>query len=140
VTEGRRREFSAFSQHHGEIPDPQALSTFESSKLKWEEKFSGLHKQLLDWHRTLLQLRRRIRSADGEASAVLSAKLEVEVDPKENWLVFRRGNLIAFFNFSDERQIVPGYADSNDVLASYPEDLKKSSEMPAHSVVIAERE
>jgi maltooligosyltrehalose trehalohydrolase len=32
---GRRKEFAAFHAHGGEVPDPQATSTFEASRLTW---------------------------------------------------------------------------------------------------------
>ena len=46
VTEGRRAEFSRFEafadpETRTRIPDPQALSTFEESRLRWEEQAHG---------------------------------------------------------------------------------------------------
>lgn len=59
ITEGRRAEFAFFSSFSGTtVPDPQALSTFEASKLKWEELESGEHAQMLAFYRDLLALRR----------------------------------------------------------------------------------
>jgi malto-oligosyltrehalose trehalohydrolase len=47
VREGRRREFAAFSAFSGEqIPDPNALETFERGKLTVEDD-TGLHSRLL---------------------------------------------------------------------------------------------
>jgi len=63
VTEGRRSEFknfSAFSDpeaRHG-IPDPQAESTFQSSKLIWEEINQEPHASVRRLYRALLHLRR----------------------------------------------------------------------------------
>jgi maltooligosyltrehalose trehalohydrolase len=58
VTEGRRREFAGF---HGfkaaDIPDPQADSTFEASKLQWDEIRKPEHGQVLELYRELLALR-----------------------------------------------------------------------------------
>jgi maltooligosyltrehalose trehalohydrolase len=63
VTEGRRREFQAFSAFgdaatRERIPDPQAESTFLASKLRLDEASSppgcGLHA----WYAALLQLRK----------------------------------------------------------------------------------
>jgi maltooligosyltrehalose trehalohydrolase len=61
VTEGRRKEFRAFSQFgdpalRARIPDPQAIETFLRSKLKWQEweRNAGM----LRLHRDLLALRR----------------------------------------------------------------------------------
>jgi maltooligosyltrehalose trehalohydrolase len=61
VTEGRRAEFAhfaAFSDSGQEVPDPQALATFENSKLNWDEIKQGEHAQMLAFYRDLLALRR----------------------------------------------------------------------------------
>jgi maltooligosyltrehalose trehalohydrolase len=53
--EGRRREFKRVAAHQGDVPDPQALSTFEASKLNP----AGGDFELRDLYRRLLRLRRR---------------------------------------------------------------------------------
>jgi maltooligosyltrehalose trehalohydrolase len=63
VTEGRRAEFSRFEAFadpvtRARIPDPQALSTFEDSRLKWGEPTQAPHAGVLELYRTLLRLRR----------------------------------------------------------------------------------
>ena len=63
VTEGRRREFKGFAAFSDEasikrIPDPQAESTFNASKLKWEETGEGVHAQTRELYREALRLRR----------------------------------------------------------------------------------
>ncbi|MBI2834776.1 MAG: DUF3459 domain-containing protein, partial [Acidobacteria bacterium] len=63
VTEGRRMEFSRFKAFANEetrarIPDPQAVSTFESSRLFWDELAHALHAAVLELYRALLRLRR----------------------------------------------------------------------------------
>jgi maltooligosyltrehalose trehalohydrolase len=63
VTEGRRSEFghfSAFRDPHvrERIPDPQARATFESSRLRWEERESPGHAEVVALYRALLRLRR----------------------------------------------------------------------------------
>lgn len=62
VTEGRRREFSAFSAFRdaasrAAIPDPQAASTFERSRLDWRERDREPHAGTLRLYRRLLALR-----------------------------------------------------------------------------------
>lgn len=136
VTEGRRREFGYFAEHHGEVPDPQERDTFERSTLDWKEKSAGLHRQLLDWYRTLLRLRREYPAQAALSGSTLS-DVRVTCDKNENWLVFARGDLRVFFNFSGDPQRVPGYERVGDVLACYPEDLEKNEQMPPNSVVIA---
>jgi maltooligosyltrehalose trehalohydrolase len=61
ITEGRRREFSAFgafSRDGHEVPDPQALETFERSKLDWSERERDEHARVLDLYAQALRLRR----------------------------------------------------------------------------------
>ncbi|MBV9198478.1 MAG: DUF3459 domain-containing protein, partial [Alphaproteobacteria bacterium] len=63
VTEGRRREFKAFSAFADEatrerIPDPQAESTFLHSKLQPDEGDRPPGSTLRDWYTSLLTLRR----------------------------------------------------------------------------------
>ncbi|MDB6006138.1 MAG: treZ, partial [Prosthecobacter sp.] len=65
VTTGRRGEFAAFPEFQGEgtvesIPDPQAVDTFERSKLRWDEIAREPHAQTLALYRECLSLRRRI--------------------------------------------------------------------------------
>jgi maltooligosyltrehalose trehalohydrolase len=63
VTDGRRREFSRFAAFADErararIPDPQAASTVEASRLDWAETRLPDHATMLAWYRALLGLRR----------------------------------------------------------------------------------
>jgi maltooligosyltrehalose trehalohydrolase len=62
VTEGRRREFSRFEAFRDEamierIPDPQAASTFEASRLNWAELGAPDHAATLEYYRALIALR-----------------------------------------------------------------------------------
>ena len=64
VTEGRRREFAYFAKFTGaEVPDPQALTTFERSRLDWSERTAEPHAGVLRIYRDLLDLRRRVPAA-----------------------------------------------------------------------------
>jgi maltooligosyltrehalose trehalohydrolase len=64
VSEGRRKEFEHFSWD--EVPEPQAAETFARSKLQWNvggrettDDGRSVHAEMLQWHRSLLELRRR---------------------------------------------------------------------------------
>jgi len=62
VTEGRRREFRGFSAfsdpvRRERIPDPQAASSFERSRLDWARIDQEPHASTLRLHRALLRLR-----------------------------------------------------------------------------------
>lgn len=63
VTEGRRKEFGKFSAFgdpavRERIPDPQAPSTFENSRLRWDEAERPPHAGVRTLYRELLALRR----------------------------------------------------------------------------------
>ncbi|TFG87006.1 MAG: DUF3459 domain-containing protein, partial [Gemmatimonadales bacterium] len=63
VTEGRREEFRSFSsfsspEARARIPDPQSRTTFEDSRLRWEEREREPHASVLRLNRALLALRR----------------------------------------------------------------------------------
>ena len=63
VTEGRRKEFKGFAAFADEesikrIPDPQAESTFNASKLNWAERGEGTHAATLVLYKEALRLRR----------------------------------------------------------------------------------
>lgn len=57
VREGRKKEFEDFKWEK-EPPDPQREQTFEQSKLHWEKRQRGKNGQLLQWHQTLISLRK----------------------------------------------------------------------------------
>ena len=63
VTIGRRQEFGAFTAFRDpavrdRIPDPQAASTFDSSRLDWSEREREPHAATLRFHEALLAHRR----------------------------------------------------------------------------------
>ena len=60
VTEGRRAEFRAFEAFRSsgqEVPDPQALTTFSRSRLRWAELEEPAHAAVLRLYTRLLRLR-----------------------------------------------------------------------------------
>jgi maltooligosyltrehalose trehalohydrolase len=60
VRTGRRREFASFAWDSEQIPDPQADETFARSRLDWDERDCDEHREMLEWHRALIALRRRM--------------------------------------------------------------------------------
>jgi maltooligosyltrehalose trehalohydrolase len=91
--DGRRREFAAFAQFGEEIPDPQAVETFEHSKLSWEADpaVTALYTELL-------AARRELPHGDADA---------IEFDEDAKWLVVTRGDHQLACNFSDVPAHVP---------------------------------
>ncbi|MBN1654009.1 MAG: glycogen debranching protein GlgX [Deltaproteobacteria bacterium] len=110
VTRGRRNEFSSFpefSQPHEQarIPDPNAQSTFVSSKLNWRDLDQSAHQQWLDLHRRLLALRQRhiapllkeISSADADFRVIGERSLRVR------WISGNRHRLTLLANLGNDR-------------------------------------
>jgi maltooligosyltrehalose trehalohydrolase len=104
VSRGRRREFAAFGWT-GDVPDPQAASTFERSSLRWEEHDDDEHAAMLRWYRDLLALRR-------EEPALRDGRLDlVDVEVGEDWLVMRRGGLAVCCNLAPAPRRFPVAGD-----------------------------
>jgi maltooligosyltrehalose trehalohydrolase len=136
VTEGRRREFAVFGWNPEEIPDPQAVETFEHSKLNWSEREEEPHAGLLAWHRRLIELRRKIPSlSDGRVDRVA-----VSFDENGKWLVVNRGPVIVVCNLNHVTRRVPLRAEpgSRLLLASQNEVrlFEDTVELPSDSVAI----
>lgn len=105
VSEGRKREFAAFGWAPESIPDPEAIETFERSKLKWGELNEGEHAEMLDWYRQLIRLRRTEPSlANGEPGHT-----KVTFSEQDMWLSMERGDVTVSCNLGarDEKFPVP---------------------------------
>lgn len=103
VRQGRRREFAGFVDDPDTIPDPQDPATFDRSKLDWSEPDRPAHRQLLDWHRRLIRLR---REHPGLAPGPLR-DTRVEFSESPPWLRVQRNGLILLFNLGDQPARIP---------------------------------
>src|SRR5262249_36138399 len=99
VSKGRREEFARFGWDPEEIPDPQAPSSFEASKLDWSEGPHHPHDELLRWYKTLIALR---HSIPGLRNGSLE-RLEVEFSESERWLVLYRRPVTMVCNLAGSR-------------------------------------
>ncbi|MBV8301877.1 MAG: DUF3459 domain-containing protein, partial [Candidatus Dormibacteraeota bacterium] len=71
---GRRAEFRDFGWDPADVPDPQDRSTFERSRLRWDELAQPEHTAMLELHRRLLRLRRETAGFDtGDRELVRTA-------------------------------------------------------------------
>ena len=114
VSEGRRREFAAFGWKPEDVPDPQDPATFERSMLDWAELDKEPHAALLEWHKQLIGLRRRIAAlADGSFDHV-----HTTWDEDEHWFVLRRGDITIAANLAEGPQAVPLPRNATTVLLS----------------------
>ncbi|OJX95373.1 MAG: malto-oligosyltrehalose trehalohydrolase [Micrococcales bacterium 73-15] len=122
IREGRREEFGG----HGweavyggevEVPDPQALATFEASRLDWSEPERPGNARHLAWVRRLIELRR----AHPELRDGSSASVDVAYDADAGWFALRRGPFAVAVNADDEPGVVPlgAGAAGATVLASW---------------------
>lgn len=113
VRRGRREEFESFGWT-GEVPDPQAVETFERSKLHYELGDEGAHAELRAMYRELLAIRR-----EEPALRPGAAQITVRSDPKARWIAMRLDapdarSLLALFNLSAEERTIPiGEEDSD---------------------------
>jgi maltooligosyltrehalose trehalohydrolase len=90
--EGRRKEFASFAAFGEEVPDPQAVETFEASKLsrRGDDGLASLYAELLAARRSL----------GGEARAIV-------FDEDARWLALERDGGQLVFNFARVAQLVP---------------------------------
>ncbi|HEY3725945.1 MAG TPA: malto-oligosyltrehalose trehalohydrolase [Solirubrobacteraceae bacterium] len=87
--EGRRREFASFAQFSGrEIPDPEAIETFERSKLTRRRD-----PEIADLYAALIAARSRLPGGDAD---------RIDFDEDARWLRVRRGAFELVCNFSSQ--------------------------------------
>ncbi|HTW82362.1 MAG TPA: malto-oligosyltrehalose trehalohydrolase [Terracidiphilus sp.] len=98
VSEGRRREFSAFGWAPETIPDPENVKTFEASKLKWDEVSEREHAEMLEWYRALIRLRRSTPCLNDGGPG----KVRVEFDEEKRWLRIERGTISVLSNLGTQ--------------------------------------
>ncbi len=111
VSEGRKKEFEAFGWDPDSIPDPENQSTFEASKLRWDELNIGDHAEMLAWYRTLIQFRRTTPCLNNGAAG----HVHVLFDEQAKWLRMERGRVTVICNFGD-REHVFAVADASRVV------------------------
>lgn len=85
VRKGRRAEFAAF-EWQGEIPDPQAETTFALARLNRGIRSEGWHKVLYDFYRELIRLRKENRAL----ACISKDNIETSGDESEKILFIRR--------------------------------------------------
>jgi maltooligosyltrehalose trehalohydrolase len=101
VTAGRRNEFARFARFNDPasragIPDPNALSTFESSRLDWEVVVQSRHREWLSFYRRLLTLRRQH----------IVARLSAGCVPQTSYELHGVRALTARWHFADNSNLV----------------------------------
>lgn len=116
VSQGRKKEFAAFGWDESQIPNPEELSTFTNSKLKWEEVSHGKHAEMLTWTKDLIRIRRASVSLnDGDRR-----HLKITFDETKRWLRMERGLVSIFANLGSEAMEFSTDQDHRLILASDP--------------------
>jgi maltooligosyltrehalose trehalohydrolase len=103
VREGRKREFAAFGFAETDVPDPEAPETFERSRLNWREADEGPHREMREWYRALIRLRRSSEALnDGDMG-------HIRVQLGDGWLMMDRGAVQVLVNLgrSEARFAIP---------------------------------
>ncbi len=112
VSQGRRKEHAHDAWNS--IPDPESQESFDASKLNWSELKEPIHTEMMNWYRSLIELRKSQPSLlDGNRN-----NLDVQFDETQQWLLMKRGTLLLLYNFGENiaRISVPAYR--NLLLAS----------------------
>ena len=86
VADGRRAEFAGHGWAAAEVPDPQDEATYSRSKLDWSQLGAEPHRDLLNWYRELITLRRRWP----ELTDPRLDRVDASCDVAARWLVIRR--------------------------------------------------
>jgi maltooligosyltrehalose trehalohydrolase len=141
VVQGRQTEFASFGWKPEEIPDPNDRSTFERSKLRWDELSRDEHREMLDWHRALIQLRRCV-------SAFTTGRLDyvtTEYSEEDQWLRIDRGSVTIACNFAREPRTLSIRPDHSRriLLSSKPISVDRADApvtLPAETVAVFGRE
>ena len=114
MRKGRRAEFASFVADASKVPDPQASDTFERSKLDWDERERGEHREIFEWYRQLISLRRCMRDFE-------NGRLDLDAvtfDEKERWIRVNRGDAVVICNFAMRPQSVPIAHDASGLRVS----------------------
>jgi len=147
ISRGRREEFRHFAAFSDErlrdqIPDPQSFATFARSRLDWSEREVGVHAQVLELHKRMIDLRHR--------DPVLSAatRREMTVDVAGEVLIVERctgaGRRTLVVNFGDQEAMLSpsrasALASAELLLASSPGEGTSSRIGPHRAHVYAAR-
>ncbi|MBI2953654.1 MAG: malto-oligosyltrehalose trehalohydrolase [Chloroflexi bacterium] len=106
VRKGRREEFATFNWQ-GEVPDPQAETTFLRSKLRHHLRRDGHHRALWEFYRELI----RLRAALPPLAHLSLESIDVASDEETKTLFVRRwtqqDQVFMLFNFGDGEAVVP---------------------------------
>jgi maltooligosyltrehalose trehalohydrolase len=133
VAAGRRREFATHGWGENEIPDPQDPETFHRSTLDWSEPDRPGHREILDFYRRLIALRKaRPELSDPRLD-------QVHVCCGDQYLEMRRGGCGVVANFALSKRRIGLAGVPRDVLLSTDPGLvliRGAIELPPQSAAV----
>jgi maltooligosyltrehalose trehalohydrolase len=133
VAAGRRREFVAHGWPEAEVPDPQDPQTFARSQLDWAELDKPEHREMLEFYRRLIALRR-------SRPDLSDPRLDrVDVRYGDQFLVIRRGGCVVAANLAGKPQRINLVNVVRSVLLATGTGvtvMRDGVELPARSAVI----
>ncbi|MEU7574351.1 malto-oligosyltrehalose trehalohydrolase [Micromonospora sp. NPDC049240] len=133
VATGRRREFADHGWATDDVPDPQDPQTFLRSRLDWAELDKPDHREMYEFHRRLIALR---KSCPDLSDPRLH---RVEVRHGDQFLVVRRGDTLVVANLAERPQRVNLPGAVRRVLLASSEGatvMRGGIELPAESAAI----
>jgi maltooligosyltrehalose trehalohydrolase len=142
VRKGRKAEFEEFG-FGDQVPDPQDEQTFQLSKIHWEKRYQGQYKEMLDWTKQLVRMRREIsalKNFDKQDVGVQVVNSECIVLSRKSG--DEQSQLICLFNFSGSAVDYQSSINGVKVLDSknHPERIsqEKLTLLPESVVVYSE--
>jgi len=102
VQEGRRKDFEHFDWSD-EPPDPQDEKTFLQSKLQWHKLKEEKHREILDWYKQLIHLRKTHPALQNFDKRNISVTVDGQMLILHRRSVSHKEELIALFNFSGDK-------------------------------------
>lgn len=134
VSEGRKREFSAFGWTPEMIPDPEISETYEASKLNWSELNQPDHAKMFEWYRALIRLRRGTPCLNNGSPGYV----DVSFDEEKKWFRMERGAISVVSNLGEQVCELPIPQSSQLELASGDEVQIASNAiiLPPDSIVV----
>jgi 1,4-alpha-glucan branching enzyme len=144
VTAGRRAEFAQFAAfgnpaEREQIPDPNAATTFETSRLNWNAMAQPEQQEWIRLHRRLMQIRRQHIAPRLAAGCALKASYEIHGDRglKARWGFSDNSELILLANLGNTP--MPGSIPHAARIIYANEEVsvegRKQGTLPAWSVV-----
>jgi maltooligosyltrehalose trehalohydrolase len=136
VSEGRKKEFSAFGWDPASVPDPESATTFQLSKLKWDELVAPAHGEMLAWYHDLIQLRRNNPCLNDAKPG----NTVVTFDEHESWIRMQRGTIAVICSLGVPERAFPVPPESKILVASRgtPQKIGGKVILPHDTIVVLE--